>query len=186
MPHKKAAPVKTPTIDKLVAQHDDQPLEPTQEVCSYIIHQHFIFIAWRMFTQFLVLLPFGLIVFFLPANIASATEVTLLQICFGFILLNTILGNYIYWRLNAALVFSNRLDRFYFRNLLRQRHESFEMKRLNTFDLSRTGLLSYIFNYADLNLSTMIKDAESADTLSIKRARKPERALQILKSHALK
>ena len=181
--------VKTPTIDKMVKaakKHHTKAYVPEQPTPAYVIYQHPVFVLWRMFTQFFVLLPFGLILLFFPTEAISSTEIRLLQLCFLFFVINTILGSYVYWRLNVALVFPETLQLFFFKNMLRQRHESFELGRLNTFDLSRKGLLSYVFNYADLNLSTIVKEVESTDKLTIHRARRPEQVLKILKYYASK
>jgi hypothetical protein len=63
-------PVETPIIDKMVEaaeRHDTEDKIAQQPTPSYVIYQHPVFVVWRMFTQFLILVPFGLIVFFLPA-----------------------------------------------------------------------------------------------------------------------
>jgi hypothetical protein len=181
--------VETPTIDKLADAHEAKEEGgkiSSQPVPHYVIYRHPIFIIWRVMTQFFILLPFVLLFTLLPLGLLSAIEKLLMQAILGLLVLNVLVNNYIYWRLNVALIFPETLQLFYFNNLMRQHNESFEISRLNTFDILRKGMLSYIFNYATINLSTIVKEVESEDKLCIELVRRPEEAIKMIKYYALK
>lgn len=189
-----------PVVDAKVAEHDkkeadknsgssavDQQqtnLSKPDETVSYVIHKHPFFFVLKMLKQWLVLLPFILLLLYVVPVYASPTEQLLLNVIVVFLLVSSGIVAFIHWHMNVSLVFPETLQTFYFHNILRQHHEGIELERLNTFDLEKKGLLPYLLNYADLNLSTVVKESGAEDKLTIQRVWKPEEALKVIKYYS--
>ena len=187
---------KTPVIDAKVAQAKSHnasvekhskaanKISQSEETVSYVVHKHPFFFILKMFKHWLVLLPFALLLVYVVPFYATPIEVLLLNIVLLFLMVSAALVAFVHWHMNVSLVFPETLQTFYFHNILRQHHEGIELERLNTFDLEKRGLLPYILNYADLNLSTVVKESDAEDKLKIRRVWKPEEALKVIKYYA--
>lgn len=148
---------------------------------TYKLLRHPIVMLSDFVKGLLILFPFVFLTVFITPTLASPIEQMFLLLTLVLAVSFIGINGYVHWIMNVSILDSQQLRVYKFKSILSHTRESINLRRINTFDLKKEGYLNYFFEFADIELASILSDDENNTSVVIDKIWKAEEKIKLIK-----